>query len=89
MGLFSRSGQDKAPVLAEVAGFVFRYGDGDGSGRPKVVVTGNGGSSTVWLAPLEVRETKTYCWPEVEHITQIVQEREAAWVADWDKRAAA
>jgi len=88
MGLFSRSGQDKTQRLAEVAGFVFRYGTDDGSGRPSVVVTGNGGSSTVWLAPLEVGETREYCWPEVEHITQIVQEHEAAWVADWDKRAA-
>jgi len=88
MGLFSRSGSDKTPKLAEVAGFVFRYAQSDESGRPSLLVTGNGGSARVWLAPIEVTEARVYCRPEVDRIVKITQEHEAAWLADRESRAA-
>jgi hypothetical protein len=88
MGLFSRNNQDRMPKLVEEAGFAFRYGPSDESGRPHVVVTGNGGSALVRLGPVEVAEAKVYCRPEVERILRIVHEHETNWLAGWDARAA-
>ena len=89
MGLFSRSNRgDKMTKLAEVAGYTFHYATRE-CDRPCVVVSGNGGSARILLAPIEVTEHRDYCRPEIDQIRAIASQHETAWVENWDRGAAA